>query len=61
MIAIDEPALCFAHSLKREFGRNALEECRRRIDNALARKDDRLAGLWAEARDRLLSGRGLRH
>ena len=61
MVAIDEPALCFAHSLKREFGRGALDERSRRITRALQCKDYGFAGLWTEANDRLISGRDLRH
>ena len=61
MIAIDEPALCIAHSLRRAHGRGALDECRRLIDRAVARQDLNQVKLWTEASARLCSGIGVRH
>jgi hypothetical protein len=61
MLSIDEPAVCAAHSLRRQFGRRALAECCLRIDRAVAAQNYDGMCLWTDALRRLRSGQDLRH
>lgn len=61
MLSIDEPVICAAHSLRRQFGRDAMTQCCLRIDRAVAAQDYNGMCFWIDALRRLRSGLELRH